>query len=144
MTTRSSNVARKFLQGSEVYLDLPAVASDIVYEGSAVGESSTNGTFRPLVGGDNFAGFAVRQVDNSSGAANDKKIRVLAQGFAQLSVTGVDNINDEGATVYASDDDTFTLTNTTANSAIGKVVSVDDASGGLATVFFQAVSLRSI
>lgn len=145
MATRSTNITRKFLaSGQDVLIDVPVVASDIVYEGSAVGESSTTGTGRPLVGADSFMGFCVRQCDNSSGSANDKKIRVMAQGLVQLTITGVDNINDEGATVYASDDDTFTLTNSTGHSSIGKLVSVDDTTNNLGTVFFQSVSLRSI
>lgn len=145
MATRSSDITRKFLaSGQDVLVDLPIVASDIIYEGSAVGESSTNGTARPLSGGDTFMGFCVRRCDNASGAANDKKVRVMAQGLVQLTVTGVDNINDYDAAVYASDDDTFTLTSSTGHTQIGKVVSVDDTTNNLATVFFQSSSLRSI
>src|SRR4051812_34060819 len=83
------------------YNEVPAIAADIIYAGAAVGESSTSGTGRPLAAGDNFMGFCTERCDNSAGAANDKLIKVLASGRAELVVTGVDNLNDEGATVYA-------------------------------------------
>ncbi len=144
MTTLAADKPRSFgVDGAALYADLPVVASDIVYAGAAVGESTTTGTFRPLSGGDTFAGFCVRQCDNATGSANDKKIRVLLRGTAFLPITGVDNINDEGATVYASDDDTFTLTSTTTHSSIGKLISYSGTSG-YGTVYFEAASVRSI
>lgn len=126
------------------YNEVPIIADDIVYNGAAVGESTTTGTFRPLSGGDTFAGFCHEKCDNAGGAANAKLIKVYASGRVQLTVTGVDNINDEGATVYASDDDTFTLTNTTTNTAIGKVERVINTSTNQALVYFEAASKRSI
>lgn len=126
------------------YNSLPMIAADIIYAGAAVGESSTSGTYRPLAGGDTFAGFAVEKADNASGAASAVNVKVLASGIAVLTVTGVDNANDIDATVYASDDDTFTLTNTSTNSAIGKVRRVISTSAGTCEVFFQGVSSRSL
>src|SRR5688500_11193429 len=114
--------------GHPDYNELPCVATDIVYNGAAVGESTTTGTFRPLVAGDTFGGFCIERCDNSAGAAGDKLIKVLQSGVAWLTVTGGDNINDYDVTVYASDDDTFVLT-ATANSAIGKVKRYDSATG---------------
>lgn len=101
------------------YNDLPVVQSDIIYEGAAVGDSGTN-AFRPLVAGDRFSGFAVAKVDNSTGSEGDKKVRVRTRGRVQLPITSIDK-SDLGKAVYASDDDTFTLTQST-NSHIGKVV----------------------
>jgi hypothetical protein len=37
--------------------DIPVVATDIVYEGAAVGIVPGTGLARPLVAGDRFAGF---------------------------------------------------------------------------------------
>lgn len=144
MTTLAADKKRAF--GGDVaphYADLPIIASDIVYEGAAVGESTTSGTYRPLSGGDTFGGFCVRRCDNATGSANDKKIRVLLRGtIGGLPITGVDNINDEGSTVYASDDDTFTLTSTTTNTAIGKLIAFETS--GYGTVYFEAAVVRSI
>ena len=101
------------------YNDLPVIQSDIIYEGAAVGDNGTN-VFRPLVAGDRFAGFAEANVDNSSGATADKNVRVRTRGRVQLPITNIDS-TDLGKAVFASDDDTFTLTQST-NSHIGKAV----------------------
>ena len=128
--------------GHPSYNEVPAVATDIIYNGAAVGEATTTGTGRPLVGGDTFMGFCIEQCDNSAGAAGAKLIKVHDEGVVWLTVTGGDNINDYDATVYASDDDTFTLTASGASS-IGKVKRYDSDSGKC-LVYFQATSARSI
>ena len=89
--------------------DIPVVATDIVYEGAAVGESASTGTGRPLVSGDSFLGMAVAKCDNTTGAAGDKNIRVRQRGTMKVAVAIVAGIADLGANVYASDDDVFTL-----------------------------------
>ena len=139
MTTLAANKQRIFAAEGQVFEDLPAVAADILYEGAAGGDSS--GNIRPLVAGDAFAGFVVRQCDNSAGAAGAKKARLMVEGYVQLEVTGVASEDDLGTTVYASDDDTFT-NNSIGNSAIGKVARW--ISGTTCLVFFQSASRRSI
>ncbi len=101
------------------YNDTPVIQSDIIYESAAVGDNGTNAA-RPLVAGDRFIGFAETTVDNSLGATGDKNVRVRTRGRVQLPITSIDN-TDVGKAVFASDDDTFTLTQST-NSHIGKVV----------------------
>lgn len=128
--------------GHPDYNEVPAIASDIIYNGAAVGESTTTGTGRPLVAGDNFMGFCIEQCDNSAGAAGAKLIKVYDTGVAWLTVTGGDNINDYDVTVYASDDDTFLLT-ATGNTAIGKLKRYDSATGKC-LVRFQSTAARSI
>lgn len=140
MTTLAQNAVREYEGGIEHQNDLPVIASDIIYEGAAVGENGS-GYFRPLVAGDNFAGFAIAKADNSSGAAGAKKVWLKTKGRIQLSVTGVTAVTDEGSMVYASDDNTFTLTSS-GNSAIGKIVRY--ISGTTVIVVFEAVSERSI
>lgn len=124
-------------------LDIPVIASDIIYQGAAVGESSSAGTARPLAAGDTFLGFATAQADNSAGAAAAIKVNVRQQGYVWLSVTNGDNIDDLGITVYASDDDTFTSAST-GNTAIGKLVAYDSTRTHKCLVFFQAAPVRSI
>lgn len=138
MTTLAVNSPRNFVLGE--HQDLPVIASDIIYEGAAVGENGS-GYFRPLVAQDPFAGFAESKADNSAGAAGAINVRVKNKGRIILSVTGVTAVTDEGSTVYASDDDTFTLTSTT-NTAIGKVVRY--ISGTSVEVYFEAASFRSL
>ena len=111
MATLAVDKARAFENngGSPDYNEIPAIASDIIYLGAAVGESSSTGTGRPLAAGDNFLGFAIENCDNSAGAAAAKNIKVRSSGYVWLTVTNGDNINDVGDTVYASDDDTLSL-----------------------------------
>lgn len=118
MTTLSANALRDYQLGdSEEY---PVIASDIIYQGAAVGENGS-GYARPLQAGDAFLGFAEAKADNSAGSAGDINVNVKARGRVQLAVAGATAItaNDRPA-VYASDDNTFTLTAST-NSLIGYV-----------------------
>lgn len=144
MATLAKDTPRTFEStgGHPSYNELPSIADDIVYAGAAVGESSTSGTGRPLSGGDNFMGFATEKCDNTGGSAGDLSIKLLDRGVALLSVTGADGINDYDATVYATDDDTFTLTASGATS-IGKIKRYDSATGKF-WVYFEATSARSI
>jgi hypothetical protein len=144
MTTLAVDKPRPYEAGNghPAYNEIPAIASDIIYAGAAVGESSSTGTGRPLVAGDNFMGFCIENCDNSAGAAAAKMIKVLKRGVAWLTVTNGDNINDYGDTVYASDDDTFTMAST-SNTAIGKLMRYDSATAK-SLVEFEALAARSI
>lgn len=117
MATLAANNPRAWIGGDNNHL--PVVASDIIYGGAAVGLAS--GLARPLTAGDPFAGFAIEKADNSAGGASAINVEVRAKGVTVLEVTGVTAVTDIGAAVYASDDDTFTLTAST-NSYIGRVV----------------------
>lgn len=141
MTTLAADKFRTYeIHGNEFDNDVPIIANDIVYEGAAVGENGS-GYFRPLVAADPFAGFALKRCDNSGGAAGAVYVHVRQKGVAVLSVTGVTAVTDEGSTVYAADDDTFTLT-AGSNTAIGKIIR--HIGGTQAAVAFEAASLRSL
>ena len=114
-----------------------AVASDVIYEGAAVGDNGS-GYARPLVAGDPFLGFAVNQCDNAAGSAGDKDVQVDQAGCYELSVGSL-AITDVGKDVYASDDDTFTLTEG-SNTRIGRVVQF--ISSGKGVVEFCAAGSR--
>lgn len=116
MTTLATDMPRDFEIGD--HNDLPVIAADIIYEGAAVGLNNS-GYARPLVAGDVFGGFALRQCDNANGVAGEKNVRVIARGALVLNVTGL-TIDDFGKPVYASDDNTFTMTAST-NTQIGTV-----------------------
>jgi len=115
---------------------LPMVATDIIYEGAAVGIEAASGNARPLNAGDAFAGFCIQNADNATGSAGDVRVQVKTHGEVQLPVTNV-AITDIGKPVYASDDDTFVLT-ATSNSYIGKVKRF--VSTGVAVVAFDVRS----
>jgi hypothetical protein len=127
--------------GHPSFNEIPAIAADIIYAGAAVGEATTTGTGRPLVAADVFMGFCIERCDNSAGAAGAKLIKVQDRGVVKLTVAGVTGVGDYDAPVYASDDDTFTLTST-SNTQIGKIKRV--ISGTTVLVEFEATSKRSV
>lgn len=117
MTTLADNVAREWEIGD--FNEHPVVAADIIYKGAATGDNGS-GYIRPLVAGDRFRGFSEWKYDNSAGAAGAITGRVQKSGIIKLTVTGVSALTDFGKNVYASDDNTFTLTKD-GSSFIGKV-----------------------
>ena len=130
-TTLAANAARTYGEGT--LTAHPVIATDIIYEGAAVGDNGS-GYARPLVAGDKFLGFAEDKVNNSTGAAGDLYVRTFDVGMAQLSVSGA-VITDVGQPVYASDDDTFTFV-AVSNSYVGTVVQW--LSSGVVMVRFEA------
>jgi hypothetical protein len=130
MTTLDKNLARAFELGE--LNDVGVIATDIIYEGAAVGDNGS-GYARPLVAGDPFLGFATEKADNSAGAAGAINVNVKHKGRVQLAVGSL-AITDVGKQVYASDDNTFTLT-ATSNSAIGRVIRF--VSSGIGIVEFD-------
>lgn len=117
----------------------PVLASTKIYEGAAVVVDG-NGWAKPLAVNLEFVGFAQRQADNSAGANGDKKVKVNRHGLIQLAVTGVD-ATKVGEAVYASDDNTFTLTKATGLPRIGKVL--QHVSGTTCIVEFAASKLQT-
>jgi hypothetical protein len=138
MTTLAANKPRAFELGD--VNELPMIAADIIYEGAAVGDNGS-GLARPLVAADPFLGFAMRKADNSAGAASALRVMVKEVGLIEVAVVGASSAADVGEAVYASDDDTFTLTST-SNSAVGKVARW--VSGTTCLVYFESVARRSI
>lgn len=118
MATLVADQARDYYQGD--FHEFPVVAADIIYKGAAVGDNAS-GFARPLVAGDPFWGFADYRADNSTGAAGDKTVRTRKKGEIMLPIAAL-AATDVGKDVYASDDNTFTLT-AIANSKIGTVSS---------------------
>jgi hypothetical protein len=136
MTTLAINAPRPVQLGE--FEQYPVVASDIIYEGAAVGLVKASGHARPLVAGDQFAGFCTEPCDNSAGAAAAKSVLVRTVGAIQLTVTGV-TATDIGQPVYASDDNAFSLS-PVGGTFIGFVRRL--ASSGVAIVAYDAVNGR--
>lgn len=136
MTTLAANKPRDYELGSRNHI--PVIASDIIYEGAAVGIVDASGHARPLSGGDRFAGFAESKADNSAGAAADINVQVVRAGEVSLSVSGA-VITDVGQPVYATDDDTFVF-NPAGGSFIGYVKRF--VSSGVVIVEFDALAMK--
>ena len=137
MTTLAANSVRTYAIGD--ILEYPVVATDIIYEGAAVGENGS-GYARPLVAQDPFLGFAEEKVDNSAGAAGAKNVRVKSKGYIKLPITSIAITSNDRPAVYASDDNTFTLTST-SNTLIGYVAQW--VSTGYAIVEFDAALCKA-
>ncbi len=137
MTTLAADLLRDYSLGD---LDeYPAIASDIIYEGAAVGENGS-GYSRPLVAADPFQGFALEQCDNSTGSAGDKRVKVRTKGCITLPISALAITANDRPAVYASDDNTFTLTSS-GNSLIGYVRRW--VSTGIAVVEFDAALVKA-
>lgn len=137
MTTLALAKTRDYQLGDKE--EYPVIAADIIYQGAAVGENGS-GYSRPLVAGDPFQGFAMETVDNSAGAAGAKGVNVRKKGNIVLPISGLAITANDRPAVYASDDDTFTLTAST-NSLIGYVSRW--VSTGVAVVEFDAVLVKA-
>lgn len=132
MTTLAANKLRDYQMGDKE--EYPVIAADIIYQGAVVGENGS-GYSRPLQAGDPFQGFAEAIADNSGGAAGAITVFVKKRGNIVLPISGLAVTANDRPVVYASDDDTFTLT-ATSNSPIGRVSRW--ISTGLAVVEFDA------
>ena len=127
------------IHGDEYDNDLPVAANARIFSGALVGKSA--GYYRQLVAGDVFAGAALMGANNIGGAASAVNVHVRAAGTLVMAVAGVTGPTDEGAIVYAIDDNSFTLTSA-GNSAIGKIIR--HVSGTTVVVRLEAGSQRSI
>ena len=137
MATLAIDTPRTYELGDHSHY--PVVATDIIYEGAAVGLDGS-GDARPLNAGDKFVGFALYKADNSTGTAGAIKVEVKVSGQIQLDVANA-AATDVGKAVYASDDNTFVLTAST-NSKIGTVKRY--VSSGVAVVAFDAAGNAGI
>lgn len=132
MTTLAANTPRDYQMGDRNHV--PVIASDIIYEGAAVGIVAASGHARPLVAPDRFAGFAVAKADNSAGAAAAINVEVVKSGEISLAVSGA-VITDVGQPIYATDDNVFVFSPVAA-SFIGFVKRF--VSSGVVIVEFDA------
>jgi hypothetical protein len=97
----------------------PVAAATKVYQGTFVGRIAATGYARPLVANDTFIGVSSEQIDNTSGAAGDQRVPVRRGMCILHEVTGVTGIVDETKLVYATDDQTLSLTPN--NSPVGVI-----------------------
>jgi len=137
MTTLAVATPRAYQLGDiEEY---PVIAADIIYEGAAVGENAA-GYSRPLVAADVFQGFALEDADNTAGSAGAQLVKVRARGRIVLAIAALAITANDRPAVYASDDDTFTLS-ALGNSLVGYVSRW--VSTGVAVVEFDAALVRA-
>lgn len=132
MTALNSDVLRTF-ETQEDSNALPIASKAKIFSGALVGRTE-DGYGRTLQAGDTAAGFAIDAVDNTDGEDGDVMVSVKARGKVSLFISGL-GVADVGKNVYASDDNTFTLTET-GNSLVGKVVRFEKADYGIVAFDF--------
>ena len=108
---------------SQALVDLPVEGGKVIYKGAFIGLDGTTGYAQPLTAGDTFVGVAYAKADNSAGSSGDITVRAHQAIDIVHTLSGVTQA-DVGALVYASADDTLTLT-ATSNSRVGRVVAVE-------------------
>lgn len=96
------------------------------YQGSLVGIDISTGLAVKWADTANFRflGVSKTKVLGDTTAANPPELRIDGQGIIldSVAVVGVTAITDQGELVYATDDNTFTLTPTSNVNAIGWIV----------------------
>jgi len=127
-------------EGGE-YNSVPLASAAKLFQGSMVGGNGS-GYGRALTAGDAFLGHSQNFVDNTSGSDGDLDAQILTGRYRlQVTVASVSITNAEDkAPVYASADDTITLTPGT-NTLVGRVVRY--VASNTAVVEFETSSLES-
>lgn len=114
----SADSPTNFLTGE--LASYPVLGNTTIYEGAMVGLQTSSGYVRPLASGDVFVGHALARVENNPGA-NGAKTVIVRRGryVAKCTLTSV-AITDTDKPVFASADDTLTLTQST-NVLVGRI-----------------------
>ena len=118
---------------------IPVKAGAKILEGALIGKTDT-GYGRPLQAGDTAIGFAKDYTDNTNGADGEKNCEVKAKGKVSLFISGI-TLSDVGNNVYATDDNTFTLTETN-NSLVGKLIRFERTDYGIVAFDFLAINTQ--
>lgn len=137
MTALSTDANRTYELGD--INQVPVKGAAVIYQGAAVGGHSS-GYARPIQNGDKFLGFADERVDNSDGGDGVKTVHVRKRGAILLNISSV-AVGDIGKSVYATDDNTFTLSDASAV-YIGQISRID--SSGVALVEFDVAALPPV
>lgn len=120
----SSNRELQFYASREL-VDIPVDDNVNIYKGALAGINSSTGYARPLTAGDDFAGVAYAQADNTvvGHSAGGITARLHQEIDIIHTLTGVSQ-TDIGSAAYASDDETLTLT-ATSNTRVGRIVAIE-------------------
>ncbi|MFI3241212.1 MAG: hypothetical protein R3Y43_01435 [Alphaproteobacteria bacterium] len=132
MTALTTDINRIFESPNDSN-SVPLAGEVKIYQGALIGLNE-DGYGQSLEAGDVAMGFAKDNLDNTDGADGERIADVKAQGKVSLFISGL-AIDDVGSKVYASDDNTFTLT-ATDNSLVGKIVRFEKADYGIVAFDF--------
>ncbi len=120
LSADSPRTGIEFMNGG-IIVDAQMEESQTIFRGSAVGLDAGDQFAQPLETGDVFLGIAIEQV--TSGAVGGvETCKVQVGGAFELPVASV-AITDVGASVSATDDNTFVVAGA-AESTIGRIIHV--------------------
>ncbi|MCD2176450.1 hypothetical protein [Rhizobium sp. C1] len=118
----SNDVDRRTRNGEE--LSFPAAAATLYYGGTIVAVTAAGVAVKPDNGSAVVCvGWNKHRVDNSAGIAGDMQVRVSKKPIL-IPLAGATAANI-GASVYAIDDNTFSLTNPGGKLVCGTIFAVD-------------------
>lgn len=104
-----------------------------VFKGAFVGIDRATGYARNLSAGDQFAGIAYEEVDNTNGAAGDRSVRIYTQGDFVLPTSLVSQAI-VGSPVYATDSESSTSQPGAGASFIGVIMAVLGSSSSVVRI----------
>jgi len=105
------------------------MAAQLIYKGSMCMLGATGfATKATATASSQFAGIATETVDNSAGAAGDKKIRLWRNGRHLLTFSDTLTQADNGSKVYATDTQVATVTTATNKQVVGVITEFVTAS----------------
>ncbi len=118
MTALTADAQRSMAasQGKRAY---PARAAETIYKGAFVGVDPA-GYAKSFEPGDLLVGISDGYIDNSAGAAGAENVHVHTQGDLMFTLSGA-ALTDVGKLVYATDDNTISLTGH-PDGYVGKIV----------------------
>lgn len=140
MVTTGPRTRKIDVSVDEIRNSLPVAADTKINEGAYVAFDSTDGVALPLAFQADrlFAGVAVREADNTGGAAGDVRVIVRSQFVEELPLPGGFTEGDFGAAVYLTDDDDAVTKSNTSSVEAGKVLAADETRGVLRVAFKSA------
>lgn len=137
----TANISRAFgVAPAPVFIRVPCAdgssAAIRFYRGAAL--SMASGYAKRLAGADTvFLGFCEEDF-NHTGAAGTKYVTVRACGSVQLAIAGTLAVTDFGAAMYATDDNTFKKTSTSALK-IGNLLQFVSTTEGIVNFYSDAL-----
>ncbi|MRR15692.1 MAG: hypothetical protein EG826_04460 [Deltaproteobacteria bacterium] len=121
--TLAADKALEYTEGVEV--PFPVINADILYAGSNI---CVNTAGYALPGSDTagliYAGVAVERVDNSTGNAGDKQIRLRRRGLVKMTLATAITQANVGDNVFLVDDETVDLTANVTNKIFCGIIAV--------------------
>lgn len=118
----STDTPRSFVESLNggVIVDFPLLADTVIYRGSAISKD-TSGWGNAQQADEPFVGISL-EGKTASGTSGGSTAKIQVGGAIQLPLSGA-TVADVGEGVFATDDGTFTLANTTS-AGVGRVIHV--------------------